>query len=215
MLKSVYEKGGFYIGRYEVGTATARTSSSAEKATPIIQSDAYPYNYITCEEAQTLAKSLATEGRTSSLMFGIQWDLALKDIETKANKTQSELKANSTIWGNYLNSAFDISRKKVQYATSSSTTMNWTTIDRNYSKVASSDVLLTTGATNRNSALNIYDLAGNVWEWTLEGTNDTSKPCAVRSGSSHDNGNTYPASQRFNDVSSDANYSLGFRCVLY
>lgn len=215
MLKSVYEKGGFYIGRYEVGTATAITSNFTTETTPIIQQNAYPYNYVTCKEAQILAKGLATEEKTASLMFGIQWDLTLKHIETKSAKTQSELKTNSTTWGNYLNSAFDVSKKKVQYGTSSSTTVNWTTINPNYTKLASSDVLLTTGATNRNSVLNIYDLAGNVWEWTLEGTNDTSKPCVVRSGSSHDDGNTYPASQRFNDVSSDVNYSLGFRCVLY
>ena len=215
MLKSVYEKGGFYIGRYEVGTDIARTSSTATETTPMIQQNAYPYNYVACKQAQTLSKSLATEGNTTSLMFGIQWDLALKHIETKSAKTQSELKTNSTTWGNYLNSSFDVSRKKVQYGTFSSTAVNWTMITPNYTKSASSDVLLTTGATNRNSVLNIYDLAGNVWEWTLEGTNDTSKPCAVRSGSSHDDGNTYPVSQRFNDVSSDANYSLGFRCVLY
>ena len=62
---------------------------------------------------------------------------------------------------------------------------------------------------------NIYDMGGNVWEWTLEGTNDTGKPCSVRSGSSHDAGDTYAVSQRFKDVSTDANYSLGFRSVLY
>ncbi len=215
MLKSVYEKGGFYIGRYEVGTDIARTSNSPTEATPIIQADAYPYNYVTCEQAQMLAKSLATEGNTTSLMFGIQWDLVLKDIEVKGAKTQSELKANSTTWGNYLNSSFDVTKKKVQYANSPATKINWAWIDNKFTKSNLSDVLLTTGATNRNKVLNIYDLAGNVWEWTLEGTNDTGKPCSVRSGSSHDNGDTYAVSQRFKDISTDANYSLGFRSVLY
>ena len=49
----------------------------------------------------------------------------------------------------------------------------------------------------------------------IEGVNDASKPCAVRGGSSHDSGDAYPVWQRFKDVSTDANYSLGFRGVLY
>lgn len=182
MLKSVYDKGGFYIGRYEVGTETARTSSAATDTTPIIQKGAYPYNYVTGKEAQTLAKSLATEGKTASLMFGIQWDLVLKQIEEEGDKTQSELKTDSSTWGNYQDS---------------------------------NNVLLTTGAAEKNRALNIYDLAGNVWEWTLERTTDNTKPCVVRGGSYRNDGASYPVSCRFNDIVSDSNDNLGFRAVLY
>ena len=215
MLKSVYEKGGFYLGRYEVGTTTARTKESNNDMTPSIQKDLYPYNYVTCKQAQKLSTSLATEGKTSSLMFGIQWDLVLKYIETKGAKTQSELKIDSTTWGNYLNSTFDMTRKNLQYIVSPATAIKWGRDNMNNQKPNATDVILTTGATNRNSTLNIYDLAGNIWEWTLETTEDTSKPSAVRSGSSHDEGKTYPVSSRFNNIVSDSNYSLGFRVVLY
>ncbi len=179
MLKSVYDKGGFYVGRYEVGTTTLRTSASTSETTPIIQKGAYPYHYVTCKQAQALAKSLATEGKTTSLMFGIQWDLMMKWIETKGNKTQDELKTDSSSWGNYKN------------------------------------ILETTGEKNQNGALNIYDLAGNVWEWTLEKGTDNSKPCVVRGGSYENEGNSYPASCRFHDIISDSNGTLGFRAVLY
>ena len=89
MLKSVYENGGFYIGRYEVGITDARMESSTELPTPFIQRDKYPYIYITCSQAQTLAKQLKTGERTSSLMFGIQWDLVLKFIKEKEKKRRN------------------------------------------------------------------------------------------------------------------------------
>ena len=59
MLKSVYQNGGFYIGKYETGTETPRTSvdlSIAPTETPVIKPNVYPYNCVTCSQAQTLAK---------------------------------------------------------------------------------------------------------------------------------------------------------------
>ena len=185
MLKSVYERGGFYIGRYEVGTATARTSASATETTPIIQQGAYPYHFITCKQAQTLAKNLATpQGGTTSLMFGIQWDLVLKYLEVKEAKTKAELRTDSATWGNYPDATFDVVRGK--YTTIPTTANSWLTVNNSYAKPSSS-VLFSTGATNRNSVSNIFDLAGNVWEWTLEGTTDSNLPCATRGGCYYDN----------------------------
>ena len=213
MLKSVYENGGFYIGRYEVGTETVRVSETDALTTPLIQRDKYPYNFITCSQAQTLAKQLATGGKTSSLMFGIQRDLVMKFIEQKGAKTQAELKTDSSSWGNYNNVSFDIKREQGLYTTSPSTVASWNTAS-NYTK-PSSGVLLTTGATDRNSALGIYDLAGNVYEWTLEYSNGTYNPCASRGGLYNGNGSTYPASNRNSYVTSDAGVVIGFRPVLW
>ncbi len=110
MLKSVFENGGFYIGRYETGSETPRFSASDSLTTPIIQRDVYPYNYVTCRQAQEKAVELATGGKTTSLIFGIQWDLTLKFIEEKGAKTRAELNSNSTEWGNYSNNTFEITR---------------------------------------------------------------------------------------------------------
>ena len=55
--------------------------------------------------------------------------------------------------------------------------------DFNYTKPSSSTVLLTTGATERNSTLNIHDLSGNVFEWTLEDVMNTNKSGVYRGGS--------------------------------
>ena len=210
MLKSVYENGGFYIGKYEVGTETLRTSSSANLTTPVIKEGAYPYNYVTNKQAQEKSKELATGGRTSSLMFGIQWDLVLKHIENENGKTQAELKNDSTTWGNYNNAAFEITKGK--YSTDYGKT--FTPVEGKYTKPASS-VLLTTGATERNSVLNIYDLAGNEWEWTLEKSTNTSVPSVLRGGSYYDYGSDYPASYRNLSTTSYRVNGISFRPALW
>ena len=97
MLKSIYQNGGFYIGKYETGIeGTPRTSGNANTMpteTPVIKQNAYPYNYVTSSQAQTIASGFASNlnGYTSSLLFGVQWDLTLKYLETKG-ATQAELK---------------------------------------------------------------------------------------------------------------------------
>ena len=210
MLKSVYENGGFYIGKYEVGTDTVRTSSSAEPSTPVIKEGAYPYNYVTNKQAQEKSKELATGGKTSSLMFGIQWDLVLKHIENKNGKTQAELKNDSTTWGNYNNAEFEITKGK--YSTNYGNT--FTEVKRTYPKPRSS-VLLTTGATERNSVLNIYDLAGNELEWTLEKSTNTNYPSVHRGGNYGDSGSSYPASNRGYLTTSFSDSRISFRPALW
>ncbi|MCI9087920.1 MAG: SUMF1/EgtB/PvdO family nonheme iron enzyme, partial [Clostridia bacterium] len=213
----------FYIGRYEVGTDTARFSSSDALTTPVVQRDKYPYNFVTCSQAQERASQLKVGNKTSSLMFGIQWDLVLKFMEEKGNLqdgtkvTQSMLNSDSGTWGNYSKVSFDVKRSQALYTTSPSTKTSWDTTS-NYTKPDSA-VLLTTGATDRNSVLGIYDLAGNVFEWTLEYNADTGYPCTWRGGS-YENYTGYPAS--FRPVSY-RNYSLtttsysvsGFRSALW
>ena len=217
MLKSVYENGGFYIGKYEVGIGeeTYRnygTDYSTEHPideTPVIQQDKYVYNWVRCSQAQELSESLAVGGKTSSLMFGIQWDLVLAYLEANG-VSENDLKVNSGSWGNYSNEAFDITRGK--YSTYYG--VKYTTVNGTYPKPKSS-VLLTTGATERNSKMNIYDLAGNVLEWTLEKSTLTDFPCAYRGGSYDDFGSGYPASIRYDFSASHSFNNLGFRPALY
>ena len=40
------KNGGFYVGRYEAGTETARTTATAEKSTLLSKPNVYPYNFI-------------------------------------------------------------------------------------------------------------------------------------------------------------------------
>ena len=217
MLKSVYENGGFYIGKYEVGIGEDtyrnygtdyRTEHPIDE-TPVIQQDKYVYNWVRCSQAQELSEILAVGGKTSSLMFGIQWDLVLAYLESKGISV-ADLNEDSGSWGNYSNVAFNITRGK--YSTDYGA--NYTTVNGTYQKPESS-VLLTTGATKRNSKMNIYDLAGNVWEWTLEKSTDIFLPSIPRGGYYNYNGSKYPATYHHN-VSAYSSYDvLGFRPALY
>ena len=81
MLKSVYENGGFYVGRYEAGIKENRTGEPGTNSdgkytiegmpTPLSKADAYPYTYVTRTQAQNLASNVNSGTKTSSLMFGV------------------------------------------------------------------------------------------------------------------------------------------------
>ena len=82
-----------------------------------------------------------------------------------------------------------------------------------------------TGASDKTKVRNIYDMGGNMWEWTTEvgdhsTTNtDTTKTignyAVFRGGSFGDSGSDYPVSGRTGGYSvSDYNINIGFRVVL-
>ena len=219
MLKSVYQNGGFYIGKYETGIENKpKTSGSADTApteTPVIKRNAYPYNYVTCSQAQTLANNMESGNHTSSLMFGVQWDLVLKYLETKGT-SQSDLKTNSTNWGNYENNLWNITNANSKYAIYDDKLENFDWTSGAYGiKDSDTIVLLSTGASDDFSKQGIYDLAGNVWEWTLEYASDSRYPCAIRGGYYNLGANLYPAAYRSNHSTTNFLDTFGFRVVLY
>ena len=240
MLKSVYENGGFYVGRYEAGIIENRTSESATNSdgkytiegmpVPVTKADAYPYTYVTRTQAQNLASNVNSGTKTSSLMFGVQWDLVLAFMHNKGNIADSTLTSNSTTIGNYINSTFDLNRGKyAQYgllgnewknfdsALGSIVVSNETTgkMKKTEQSSDSNSILITTGGTEQSKVMNIYDIAGNVWEWTLEKTSITINPCAYRGGSYSYAGSNGPAAYR-NYTSTDGSYdSVGFRVSLF
>ena len=228
MLKSVYTNGGFWIGRYEAGLEEGknpRTSyvaiSASDKA--VIKPNMYPYNYVTRDEAQTLAKGMNYDGVTSSLTYGLQWDLVLKYIETKKPDQKANLTSDSTKIGNYYNSKFTLNRGKFAQYNALSKWYNFnseekptlvTGSNKKEQSLYENGILLTTGATEATNLQNIYDIAGNVWEWTRE-IYATSNPCVVRGGCYYYDGSNNPAKDRSNDSTSSSNSVVGFRLGLW
>ena len=232
MLKSVYIYGGFWIGRYEAGIEgsiddvnKARTSSSSRisiKTSPkaIIQKDAIPYNYVYCNEAEILAKEIAPNSNyTSSLMFGIQWDLVCKFLEVKGGVAIADINSNSTSWGNYNNARIE-NITSGKYAIYDGLTLGaWTKISGSYTKQDSGNdckTLLSTGISDYTKKMNIYDLVGNEWEWTLEhATIDINSPCAGRGGYYGNSGSIHPAAKRVSNSTSYSYEYFGFRLTTY
>ena len=229
MLKSVYTYGGFWIGRYEAGiegTTTETTNARKSHTTVTIgsspkaisQKDAIPYNYVYCSEAQALAKEMTPNSNyTSSLMFGIQWDLVCKYLEVKGRLSVADIKEDSSSWGNYRN-------VKIENITSGKYKENvdrynwgvWTKITNVFTKSDSGyGILLSTGISEYTKKMNIYNFASNEGEWTLEKSSNSLYPCAYRGGSCTNYGYDGPASYRNNNVTTSAFLGIGFRPALY
>ena len=237
MLKSVYENGGFYVGRYEAGIAENRTIEGPKNSdgkytiegmpTPVSKADAYPYTYVTRTQAQNLASNVNPGTKTSSLMFGVQWDLVLAFMHNKGKIADSTLTSSTTI-GNYRDSVFQLSQTG-QYAVFSnfslsstwnpSTTATTNFVDSSRNKIAQSSngngILVTTGTSETNKVMNIYDIAGNVYEWTLELTSSTNGPCAFRGGSFLSTGSSGPAADRSVGSTDFSDSDIGFRVSLF
>ena len=182
MIESVSKYGGFYIGRYELsGTVTEPTEKPGKTLT---KTDWYNL-YNACRSS----KLQASDKVKTQMIWGCQWDVTMNWLISSGAKTSDEVNKDSSTWGNYRN-----------YNTAN----NYTEGTTGYEKNAGS--LQNTGSSENWKANNIYDLAGNVSEWTQEALNTNSR--ASRGCNYNDNGSYYPASYRFSSIpdNSDNDY---------
>lgn len=152
---SVNTNGGFYVGRYEAGLqnnswtsgATYPSSSTYMLVEDIIQEYGLPLSQKNKNPWNNVtwnqAKGLAEkmyEGK-SCLLTGAAWDRVLDWLIDSNNKTLYQIHMDSRDWGNYKDDTFS----------------NTTGIAR-------------TGEFSETNTLNIYDIAGNVAEFTSQNT---------------------------------------------
>ena len=234
MLKSVYQNAGFWISRYEIGVLEKRTShSDISNLVPLSQKGLYPLIYVYCNEAEEIAARNNVEGYSSNIMFGVQWDLVLVYLEKNAewetsnsSIIQEYLKEDSTSWGNYYDSTFMMNNGKYTQINNLDIwniyTDNLEGCVKNKIKLSTTNrdnysVLCTTGITEQNCKQNIYDLAGNVWEWTLEYSGDPDNPCSIRGGGFYHSGKNATANYRsYNPYVFEHNlFCAGFRIAMY
>ena len=203
---SVETNKGYYIGRYEAGdqestnSKALRTRSSSTSNKITVKAGQAPYNYVTITQAKSLAEGFKTQQNYSSsvttkLVSSYAWDTAIAFIQ----KTNSDY-GRSSEEGNYMDSP----------------TFNYTGIadtEKNKrTKANRSGTLIPTGQTT--AVNNIYDMGGNVFEWTTESCSLTGYPYTFRGGDYNDGFATYPAGYRTNNSAYAGAYN-GFRLTLF
>ena len=142
--ESIAKYGGFYIGRYELtetdGKPTVKRSQSVLTAAN--------ENYTTWYGLKKACSEVVTNNQyaQSEMIYGNQWDEVmdwLKQTEFVGEADSNPVDEDSTSWGNYNNSSEDAAIEGAGSPQNAGFSDYW-------------------------SANNIYDLAGNYYEWTQE-----------------------------------------------
>ena len=181
MVDSVNRNKGFYISRYEASQKDATTAQSKRGQNPWV------------EVAQTTAITVSSnmkESINSHLIYGVEWDSILQWLldsqatigaETSGTRTitENDVQSDSRSWGNYYNSVGGAE--------------------------ADSGSRQPSGTNEYWKVNNIYDLAGNVYEWTQE-KYSTGTYRAGRGGYCDDDGDFYPAAGRLSIDEGNTNY---------
>ncbi len=174
--------GGFYIGRYESGTSNL-TSSKIDFSKGYSTSDwsnanfrgeyitsgkitskagEIPYYHADYETAQTMAQYMYNNNYVrSGLVTGTMWDVTLNYLKSQ----DSTLNLTNTLWGNYNDTT--LTNCKGRYIPVNSNNGSTSDIVPNSDGVRHYGVM-TTASSEDTKKNNIYDMAGNLWEWTEE-----------------------------------------------
>ena len=185
-----------------------------------------PYNYVlwgsltnekggVVEAARSVYKKTNINyGVVSTLVYGVQWDRMIswwQEIKaTDINGNEIDIR-NSVGYGNYYLVTInpDEFNFKAKYAVHDGTLGSYQEVTSNTTKIKNDFWLLSTGALKRAKIKNIYDTAGNLWEWTMEGYSTYNHTGRGQSFLSDNTPSVAKRSYSGNEL------SAGFRTALY
>lgn len=143
---------------------------------------------------------------TTSMIWGILWDETLDWLVSSNAKTYETVGEKSFSWGNYYQPEFTYYTNK--------NNMNETAI-----KKAGVQIRIPTGSTEYTKANNIYDMAGNVFDFTLEAGNDENdvdryRVCRGGAYTIKTEFTNYPAAKRDKSFPTSSGNDYGCRAML-
>ena len=141
--ESVKDNGGFYIARYEAsyenGNVVSKVSTTTRETSSTPLTNGMLWNYISPTDALSKSNDMyASSEFTSSLLTGVAWDRTLSWLEETGAVTRDEI----IVCRNWANTADD--------------------------PFSGPNGISNTGAYKETEKNRIYDLAGNLLEWTSE-----------------------------------------------
>ena len=177
MVVNVLANDGFYVGRYEAGTTnSARNEDSGITDEVLVQQGKYVYNYVGWSNSNDMTNELGG---------------AVELSKNFANQKGYSSVTSSLIYGvqwdaimNFIDPAYATGSCAEDSFVRNSSGKGW------YDQSGPT----TTGSNANYAVKNIYDLGGNVIEWTMEAYNTDSR--VNRGGYCNLSGLEYPASLR-------------------
>lgn len=163
----------------------ARYHASIENGKLVFKKGNMPLCNINYHDAANMAVNYARGSKDvqSCITSGAVFDSVLRWIIKFAAKPKEDIVNDSTSWGNYWNSVNSLQK------------------------------IMPTGSNRRWSVCNIYDIAGNVEEWTSECYGDSRQ--VLRGGKCNCSGYDRPVADRFSNDPNNVYLFTSFRTVLY
>ena len=205
---SIIKNGGFYISRYEAGVSDemsktneniSETSNDIEDV-PVSKQNIRPWNYINWNNANKNAESMYN---TNKMKSNLLTTTQAKIVDYWLEKAGFNVASDSSTWGNYSNVD-----KEINGLASSD-------FGKNYKETSGKfggNIINATGTIEKNKSNNIYDWAGNLWEYT-DTPYEQTEYYISHGGYYGTSGNISPASF-INAFTGDASSKVGFRICL-
>lgn len=186
----VSKYGGFYIARYEAGIPNGDTATSNKVGVPVSKKNQIAWASISYANSKSSAEAMINNDTVcTGLVTFSAWDTMCHFLEDEVDITDSRS------YGNYQDSIFPDEQQ------------------------GDHGLVKNTGSNDIWMVKNIYDVAGNVWEFT--NTRYNTNNYVYKGGAFNNNGSerpvTYFGSWGGSDwwMQSNGNHNIGFRVRLY